>query len=191
MNPKIIPSDIVAIIGDSDLLFFLGGPIRGGGDWQYDAISIIATLQPDAFIACPKTFSSEHPLYRFQLSMPSRADLISAGLPISFGRSTLWERFYLTKASKQGCVIFWLPEEDKKNPRPRECGPYGRDSYGELGEWRARMKFEHAKVVVGGSQGFSGLSVIEENFKAMVGSSFVIHKTLEDTIRAGIEMVKK
>lgn len=191
MNPKIIPSDVVAIVDDSDLLFFLGGPIQGGGDWQRDAISLIATLEPDAFIACPKTFLPEHPLYKFQLSTPCRADLICAGLPISFGESPYWERFYLAKASKQGCIIFWLPEEDKNNPRPRENGPYGRDSYGELGEWRARMKYERAKVVVGGSPNFSGLSVIEENFKAMVNPNFVVHRTLEDTIHAAIEVAKR
>ncbi len=106
----------------------------------------------------------------------------------SLPRQTYWERYYLAIASTQGAIIFWLPKESKTKPRPPETGPYARDTYEELGEWRARMVRDKAREVIGAQQGFPGLSVILKNFRAMIGDGFTPYGTLRETVRAGVAL---
>lgn len=174
----ILPKDLVPVEPE-DVVFFLAGPIKGGGDWQQQAACLIYNAMPEAYIACPTRYQPDHPLYRFRL--PAAI--------IAISHQTIWERHYLALASKQGCIVFWLPEEDPLNPRPAGSGPYARDTYGELGEWRARIFFENARVVIGAQVSFPGLLVVQRNFQIMIGN-FHIHETLEATIQAAVAMAK-
>ncbi len=163
-------------------IYFLGGPIRGGGDWQQDAARYLWSRKPEAIVVNPSRYAPSHPLYSYRMHGDEKY----------FPRQKLWERFYLGIAglpSKRevGCVLFWLPCQSKTNPR-RDGDPYARDTYGEIGEWRMRVEFEAARVVIGAEAGFPGLDQIKCDFDDALGVDFPIHPTLEATVDAAINM---
>lgn len=177
-------------------VYFLAGPILGGGNWQQEAIGLLLKTDPECFVVCPCNYQSEQELQPY----------IRYGLYEVFPNQTLWERHYLQSASVHGCVIFWLPEEDQANPRPKETGPYAQDTYGELGRWsmlngnkKANFVSPYdrkciANVVIGGQRNFPGLRTIEKNLIAdhadHGNKSVQIYETLEQTIFAAIEVAK-
>lgn len=165
-------------------LFFTAGPSLGGDDWQQRCAIGLQARMPNCHVAIPTIYESDHPLYQYKVS----------GNNSYFARQLFWERFYMRVAGipakkKMGCILFWLPCESKTNPR-KDGQPYARDTYGELGEWRARMEFEHARVVVGSEAGFPGLDQINCNFEEMLGRDFPIYSTLESTVEAAIAMAE-
>jgi hypothetical protein len=99
-----------------------------------------------------------------------------------FERQTDWERHYLEQAAEKwpaGCIIFWLAEQ--KEPR-QDGGPYARDTYGEIGEWRGRMmRAPHLRVVVGAEKEFPGLSQIKRNFELAL-PDLKIYDTMEEVV---------
>ena len=160
-------------------LIFLGGPIRGGGDWQAAMCDIIFSIVPGATIVCPCRWDITHRLHRHFVSVP---------VDESRGRQLDWERYYLRRAGIErvwGCVLFYLPVESKVKPHPGP-EPYAVDTRGELGEWRLYMRHEDARVVVGAEEGFYGLSQIQRNFDAVLQRPFLIHSTMEETARAAL-----
>lgn len=175
----LLPKTYVDIHKDTPV-FFLAGPVRGGDDWQLQCIKLIEEMmrEKDFYIAIPyfvQILSDDH------LCLLNRVH----GEENKFDRQLNWERYYLDIASKQGCIIFWLPEQSKINPRPD--GVYARDTMGELGEWRGvMMNNSNCKVVVGGEDEFDGFDIISRNFKLALGNDFEIHKTLEDTVKGAV-----
>lgn len=172
-------------INVGDPVFFLAGPVRGGGDWQKDCAEMIVKAVPCARIAIPYYHTSEE-------HFPLR-EIARQGTGAECSRQLNWERYYLDLASKIGCVIFWLPAESKT--KPRTDGMYACDTRGEIGEWRGRlMGNRNLRVVVGGEtdkgkpkgEGFYGFDQIERNFKEAVGSDFMIYPTLNETVESAI-----
>jgi len=110
------------------------------------------------------------------------------GVP-GFQRQLEWERHYLDWASKNGCIIFWLPCESKDEPRQGN-EPYAMDTRGEIGEWRGRLMnnsiFTTMNLVIGGEFGFPGLETIHRNFEQALREKFPIYPTLEETVKAAI-----
>lgn len=190
----LLPRTLVDFNETTDIVFFLAGPIKGAGDWQKESISILQkyadTLDSrgNVYVVCPSEYQSTHDLYSLKIIGIPEESYTEGQKMITYSR-TDWERRHLEIASRLGCVIFWLGKEDEKNPRKREEGPYARDTYGELGEWRARMYYEREyngtkiNVVVGAHPDFPGLVQIERNFKRMVGEDFQISSTIDETIR--------
>ena len=190
----LLPRTLVNFKEDTDIVFFLAGPIRGGGDWQKDAIKRLnkfAESVPETqnvYVVCPCRYTPDtlgRELY----------DLKERGLSfLSYSSDqeklvesqTNWERYHLEIASRLGCVIFWLAKEDAENPRKKEDGPYARDTYGELGEWRTRVYYERKynqqklHVVIGSHSDFPGGEVVRKNFEAMRSTPF--SDSLEETI---------
>ncbi len=187
LSAKLILPNSAVFIEPNEKVFFLAGPILGGGDWQRNAIQLLSAKVPETYVVCPCRYTSEHPLHWLSVKGESESRWALRGLE-TLPNQTLWERHYLSLASKQGAIIFWLPEEDRKNPRPPETGPYARDTYGELGEWRVRMARDRSRVVIGAQSGFPGLSVILKNYRAMVGERFAPYETLESTIDAAVAL---
>ncbi len=179
--------------------FFLAGPIQGGGDWQKEAIRMLHQRRPDAFIFCPCRYKEGHELYGNSVARwmePSPGGHYR--LEPTYENQTLWERHGMEATQEEGCIIFWLPAESVSDPR-RDGSPYARDTYGELGEWRARIAFEHlqfarasripARVVIGAEPGFPGLKQIRANFKEML-PNFVFQETLEATVDAAMKLAR-
>lgn len=180
-------------------LYFLGWPIRGGWDRQATAIRFLAENDPGCYIICPCRYGESHPLFQYWL--PDESIWMSdeeknqySCLP--FPSQTLWERYYLEMAWVRWSIIFWLAEEDSENPRKKEEWPYGRDTYGELGEWRIRTKFWiDGSMTIGNKiffvlwweKWFHGIDVIEKNYKWVFGNEYTVFSTLEETCMAGIE----
>ena len=189
---------IVHMQNSGTRLYFLAGPIRGAGDWQAKAIKLLAEKDPGCIIACPCRYTEEHELFKYSVEPTLRIDKQPE---LTFARQTLWERHYLNIASIYGSVIFFLAEEDSNNPRAKSDGPYGRDTYGELGRWSMRSARADAIVrsgggtkvnlVIGADPDFSGLSVIQANFDEDHGYEFPIYNTLEETISQAVTLAKK
>ncbi|MBI2109164.1 MAG: hypothetical protein HYT93_03225 [Parcubacteria group bacterium] len=179
----ILPKIFYGIDLAEEPLFFLAGPIRGGGDWQKETCVALQKHVPNCIIACPCRWSAKHPLSSY----------FTEGLDTVFERQTDWERYYLERAGTlnfAGGIIFWLPCESKKDPHPGP-EPYAMDTRGELGEWRWRMKTENARVVVGAEEGFFGLSQMQRNFSKALGYDFPVYSSIEDTVEAAVALASR
>jgi hypothetical protein len=162
-------------------LFFLGGPVKGGDDWQHEAARLLGERLGECTVAIPMRYQNKHPLLRLQLQGD---DLMP------FKRQLDWERHYMMEAAKNGCLLFWLPLESTTNPRPREDGPYAQDTYGELGRWSVRLEHNtELRMVIGAVEGFHGLDCIRRNISADLEREFPIQRTLEETVNAAIELL--
>jgi hypothetical protein len=180
MQKVILPTTLVDVDEIVKPLFFIAGPVWGGDDWQHEAFKLLARKIPKFTAAIPIRYKADHPLQNFRL----------AGNESAFPRQLNWERYYLKMAAedKDACVVFWFAKESASNPRPRENGPYGQDSYGEVAEWRGRMMDNPGfKVVVGGDPSFPGLDTIRRNFCLALKIDFPIFPTLEATLDAAIK----
>lgn len=164
-------------------LFFLIGPVRGGGDWQATATTFILGKDPSAYVVCPCRWDATHPL--------ASAFVASNGNP--FPRQLNWEQWYIKRAALRhhgglsGCLLAFLPCESTTNPHPGP-EPYAMDTRGEIASWRVLMRVMYARMVLGAEAGFHGLSQIERNFTDELGYSFPIHATLEQTVEAAFKL---
>lgn len=175
----ILPKTFVNVPHDLPL-FFLAGPVRGGGDWQYRCCLELAKILPDFVAVLPTRYADNHPLMESRLGWNEG----------HFDRQLTWERHYLEEAARSGCILFWLPEEDKEHPHPGP-EPYGMDTRGELGEWRGQMMYDGTiRLVIGAEVGFHGLSQIQRNFEQALKRKFTIHETLEATVAAAVHEVR-
>lgn len=196
----LLPKTLVKFDEKTDIVFFLAGPIKGAGDWQKDAIKILQkfineiAIKKNVYVVCPAYYPPTHELYSLSVKGISKKDYIDEQKEITNSR-TSWERPHLEIASRLGCIIFWLGKEDKDNPRKIEDGPYARDTYGELGEWRARMFYERKykkniiKIVIGAHPNFNGLAQIKNNFNRMLNEDFYISNNLKETIKRALNNV--
>lgn len=173
LTPKTIPS----LDPPQNPVFFFAGPGPGGGDWQTGAVLYLNSLINDCFVAIPHQYPDDHPLTQFAAKEVGRV----------FESQSHWERHLFEIASKSGCIMFWLPEESKIEPRPRDHGPYGLNTLSNLGRWSARKAYDPAiKLVIGAEPGFPGLDAIHTNTNMDVGYDFRFHATLEETVRAAV-----
>lgn len=159
-------------------VFFLAGPVQGGGDWQQEMCFEIKRQlgERDFLAAVPCRYGQSHYLRNFKAS--GKIDVYEHQLD--------WERHYLHLTGTHGCIIFWLPEESKMCPR-NDGLPYATDTRGELGEWRGQLMHNHfLRVVIGGEKGFPGLDVIVRNFKAAIHPDFPIYESIRKTVSAAI-----
>jgi hypothetical protein len=208
----ILPKNRVTLnLQKGERFYFLAGPIRGAADWQATAIKMLAQKDPNCYIACPCRYDESHELFQYGIPDNTNEILSEASNTLKyldedkphlnlepFPSQTMWERHYLVQASMYGAVIFWLPCEDKQNPRKKEDGPYARDTYGELGRWSQRSNasekmhnLSRVNLIIGAENDFPGLSVIQKNFDADHGRPFPIYSSLEETIAEAVKLGKK
>jgi hypothetical protein len=175
----ILPKTLCSIDSRQGPFFFLAGPVLGGGGWQEKCCEEIKKYFHRFYVALPCRYQADHPFYKVRMK----------GMEAHFHRQLAWERYYLDLASREGCIIFWLPLESRASPRTDGL-PYAMDTRGELGEWRARlMQNRKLRVVVGAETGFPGLSQIEYNFKDSIGS-FDIYPSLATTVEAAVSKAR-
>lgn len=176
-----LPKTLSVVDFDYGPFFFLAGPVRGGGDWQHKFCSMLRGYIPNFTAALPCRYNEDHPL------MPHSIH----GHMGEFDHQTFWERHYLEIAAEKGCLVFWLPEESRVHPRGAD-GPYGRDSYGEIGEWRGRLMHDSSlRIVMGAEPGFPGLKQIRLNQCRATDSQFPIYGTIEETVCAALAKAKQ
>jgi hypothetical protein len=187
MKKVILPKRLAHPHSTPHPLFFLAGPVRGGGDWQWRC-----TLELERQLG-EQDFSVAIPYHDLPNRQPSHPAMISLAEPAAggdayFERQLNWEHHYLSMAAAGGCLVIWLQCQDMSDPRPEGSGPYAQDTYGELGEWRSELGHNpKLRVVVGAQNDFHGLSQIQRNFSRRVGYDFPIYSTLRETVAAAIK----
>lgn len=156
-------------------LFFLAGPIRGGGDSQALMAKQLLRRVPTALIACPSRWDASHPLSKDFYQPFSQAD----------NRQLVWERHYLKQAGLEpnvpGCVIFWLGLESTEHPHPGP-EPYAMDTRREIGKFTAFAEMMNVRMVVGGHRGFYGLDVILYELSEAFGKPFPFYETMAEVV---------
>ncbi len=159
--------------------FYLIGPVRGGGDWQYHMCLALERHVGECIIASPCRWTHDHPLKRH-----------FGGTLGAYERQTDWEQVYIAHAHKRlrGCLVCWLPTESETDPRT-DGGPYGRDTYGELGYFRGLLESRRGlPLVLGGSLNFAGLSVIRRNFDHTYWGEFPFYTSMTNIAKAAAEI---
>ncbi len=164
-------------------IFFLAGPVQGASDW-HTAFCVELERQmgsKDFYVAIPKSYKKDPECLVRKNQANSTA---------FWDTQNAWERHYMERASKQGCLIFWLPAEDMDCPRDDGC-PYAMTTRGEIGRWEANYMHDRSvKIVVGAETRFKGLRTIHENFLAF-DYNFPIYKTMSQTVAAAIVQAEK
>ncbi len=179
--PIIIVPKIIERIHPSLPLIFLAGPIRGGGDWQWQMATALIRQCPDVQIACPCRWNEVHPLSSYFVRPFSPAP----------NRQLYWERHYMERAAlnpkQRGCVLFWFGLEDRKNPH-QGPGPYAMDTRREIGKFTAFKKmFPATRIVVGGSEAFYGLSVIRDELDDATGVPFPFYTDMGELANMALQ----
>ena len=119
-----------------------------------EAIRWLSRKDPGCYVACPRRYDENHPLYEYRVEPRKNGRNV-------FERQTLWERCHIKAAMCQGCLIFWLAGESKTNPRPKEEGPYARDTLGEVARYLTHWTYGTTlNIAIGAENGFHGLSQI-------------------------------
>jgi hypothetical protein len=136
---------------DDRKVFFLAGPIRGGGYWQIDAAEFLWNTFPGCIVADPS----------YNEPRVQHTPIVLYGVKNKHAfeeRQVAWEAHAMQIAAEKGTLIFWLPEESPVDPRPPEKGPYAQDTRVELGIWIERHHNNpHLSVKIGGSACFYGM----------------------------------
>lgn len=182
----LIPKTYVEIDPDYGPLFFLAGPVRGGGDWQKDAVEEILKHLGRFYVAIPYYYNTQDDYPLMCMCEKGKED--------HFARQLNWERYYIDLAQQQGCLIFWLPEEDTTNPRLPEEGPYASDTRGEIARASVELKYNPGnRLVVGAEPKFPGLSQMQRNFSLDQGlqgdAKWPFCASLEETVALAVRKV--
>ncbi len=183
--PILVPKQIIPINPTIVApLFFLAGPIRGGGDWQHPMAWELMQHCAKAHIACPSRWAADHPLAEYFVQPFSPAP----------NRQLVWERHYMEQAAgtlktwhqTPGCLIFWLGLESEEYPHPGP-EPYAMDTRRELGKFAALCNLLNARVVIGGDRHFYGLDVILNEFADAAGTeTFPFYETMHELAEAAL-----
>ncbi|MDR1300121.1 MAG: hypothetical protein LBK50_00205 [Candidatus Nomurabacteria bacterium] len=168
--------------------YFLAGPISGGDDWQRLAIAHLATYDPECFVACPCRYGEDKKLQKY---------LVKSDGKVRFENQTHWERAFINHAAEHGCLLFWIPRESKRNPRPAKSGSYAQDTVVELGRYSERVSQRGWNMVVGAeSEALPNLRTIHKNLCYDFGCNwkpepeFPLYSSLARTVRAAIAKAK-
>jgi hypothetical protein len=165
-------------------LFFLGGPILGGGDWQAEMCRIIdAKLKRDWIAVVPCRWSTDHSLHEH-----------IAEVPDAFNRQLDYEVHYLELAGVirgKSAILFWVEREDVHNPR-KDGKQYARDTLGEINRWSGRfIENPSLRFVIGVDPGYAdqeGMDIIKRNLEIGTRGKFPFYKSMEETADAAIAM---
>lgn len=76
---------------------FLAGPVQGAPDWQSDIAAALNNFHPELVAASPR--------------VPSKLDAAFV-----YGEQVAWEKHYLKRAAKNGCIVFWWCAQDPSLP---------------------------------------------------------------------------
>jgi len=125
-------------------IYFLAGPIRGGGQWQMRAAELLWEKSPGCVVADPsrwetteKAAASETAAERIKLH---RSNSIGKWDGVKYPNQASWESEHMRLASETGTLLFWLPKQSTTGIRPKKDGVYAQDSRVEIGIWIERVK---------------------------------------------------
>lgn len=137
-------------------IFFLAGPIRGGGYWQIRAADILWKLFDGCVVVDPTRWESalaseKDPKLKKRIAA-YLAHAIGTKDEVHYLAQAPWEDEHMRAAAEKGKLLFWLERESPSHPRPKNEGVYAQDTRVETGIWIERLKHEpHLKVAFGGT----------------------------------------
>ena len=136
MGKVIIPKTYIEKL-DAPLIFLLG-PITSAPNWQDKAIEILFSQNSDLLIVSPRRGVRD-----------KIAQYILTGDENHFCRQRVWEWHYQGIAAKQGCNMFWFPEEYEHH-----CDKsYALITSNEFGHWTAEYSRDKSVRVCFGTDG--------------------------------------
>lgn len=101
-----------------------------------------------------------------------------------FLRQRAWEQYYMYSAAENGCILFWLSEEEATKRFPNKV--YAQITMLELGKWIERKKLiPQTRLVIGADERFPQLGTVEFEVSVEL-PGFKIHRSLEETVRAAL-----
>ena len=174
MGQVIIPKVYVKDEDISYPLIFLMGPIRSAPKWHDEAISILFDKRDNITIASPHR----------EVSFEVKKYMNFQGDTSFFPRQRAWERHYLKIASKNGCILCWLPGEDK-----HDCSKsYGVMTRIELGQIMRDCKYNPStKFCVGTDGKFSEFHTILYDLEQDI-PDIKICNSLEETCALALQI---
>ncbi len=128
------------IVETPDNVIFLGGPIQGAPEWQYQAADIIYNIDSAVVVASPRK-DYEPGTFEYEKQVD-------------------WETYFLRKAGRTGVVAFWLAAQTIDTPGRA----YAQTSRFELAEWKMKHELEGAKLTIGIEEGFGNARYIRRRF---------------------------
>jgi hypothetical protein len=136
-------------------VFFLAGPIRGGGGWQMKAAESLWAKYPGCIVVDPTRGASAEKSAKSDEERERIAEHRKNAIGIKdenlYPGQAGWESDHMKMASEKGTLIFWLERESKTEPRPQGKGVYAQDTRVEIGMWLERIKNDpKLNVKVGG-----------------------------------------
>jgi hypothetical protein len=156
-------------------LIFLAGPIRGAPDWHSDAIKFLFSQKGDLFVASPR-----------RVIASSLSGHVAEGNNSYFSRQRAWERHYISAASRNGVILFWLPREAEHKCRK----PYASMTRVELGQVSTHYKFDNSVRFVIGTEGeFQDLDAIGYDLSLDAPGKKVKVQTLEETCLDALKLL--
>ncbi len=128
-------------------VFFLAGPINGGGGWQMKAAEFLWARYPGCVVVDPTRWDAAEKVAKSDIEKQKITEHRKNAILYPNQRS--WESDYMKIASEKGELIFWLEKES--TTEPREKGVYAQDTRVEIGMWIERIKNNpRLKVKIGG-----------------------------------------
>lgn len=167
-------------------IFFLLGPEKGAGDWQYECYKKLSSYygEENFCAAIPVLYPDSHPFAKLRLKSVDR-----------YQRRLPWIRNYMEEAGTRlfgrGCIVGYIPCENADTPRA-DGKSYARKSLELICELRGRkMNNDQIRFVLGIEPEFPDRDVTERNFDKALDGRFKVHRSLDDTVAAAIKLVSK
>lgn len=124
-------------------VFFLAGPIRGGGGWQMQAAEILWKKFPGCIVADPSRWDVALKNASSEEERLVILEHIKNGIGVKDGQKyevqAAWESDHMTMAAEKGTLLFWMERESKESPRSKDEGVYAQDTRPEFGIWIERV----------------------------------------------------
>lgn len=124
-------------------VFFLAGPIRGGGAWQMQAAETLWKKFPGCIVVDPSRWDAALKNASDDEEKKRISEHMENGIGIKdeqkYESQAAWESDHMKMAAEKGILLFWMERESKENPRPKDEGVYAQDTRVETGIWIERL----------------------------------------------------
>ncbi len=137
-------------------VFFLAGPIRGGGNWQMRAAETLWKKYPGCIVVDPSRWDAAEKNAKSEEERSKitehRKNAIGVKDESLYLAQAPWESHHMKIASELGTLFFWLEKQSKDDPRLQNEGVYAQDTRVEMGIWIERAHNNPSlKIKIGGN----------------------------------------
>lgn len=165
-------------VQDESNILFIAGPVRNGGAWQESVMSMLRGMDDAGGIclASPTRFVSDKVQH-----------LIAPNTGVEVSRQREWERHYISRAQRGGCLMFWLAKQAGHEHLEKV---YAHITMMELGSAiKAKALDPSIRLVIGADPEFPELSTILYEIEQEI-PGFVVESNLYDTVKKSVHVLK-